>query len=165
MSQNTAMLTTEKGNGIAVAPYLSRDKARVFRLLSFLPVLYPNGLAWLETRLDDVLSGKARCTLAHARSQLAGITIETPKGRYAVKLSTIWVAPEYRGAGVGATLLAASCSGWGRMGIRAAHVTADTRAAQALWPLLWKFGFRFSSVEKARYGEGRDEAVFHWGNV
>ncbi|MDE3137114.1 MAG: GNAT family N-acetyltransferase [Acidobacteriota bacterium] len=157
------MLTPETKRFVtSMRPYRSRDREAVFRLLSFLPSLYPKGAEWLDGRLEDVLRGRARCTLAFADVRLAGVTIETPKGKYTTKLSTIWVAPEHRASGIGTALLDACRRGWERSGVRSAYVTADVRAGQALWPVLKGLSFRPTNVEKDRYGEGRDETVFHW---
>ena len=64
---------------------------RVGVMLREIPLLYPGGKQWLGKRLDDVVEGHASCTLAVTESDLAGLTIETPKGKRRTKLSTIYV--------------------------------------------------------------------------
>lgn len=145
-------------------PYLNRDKEAVFRLLSVLPRMYPRGFEWLDRRLRDVLDRRARCTLAISNSDLAGLTIETPKGPHIMKLSTIWVAPGCRHTGFGSSLLVTCCRRWHQSGIRFVYVTADSKIVWMLWPLLRGSGFRFLNTQVNRYGEGRDESVFGWGS-
>jgi|HubBroStandDraft_6_1064221.scaffolds.fasta_scaffold04031_2 hypothetical protein len=64
---------------IAIRRYRRADDGTAVRMLSFLPTLYPNGMLWLQKRLDDVVDGKAQCRLASFLSAPAGIAIETPK--------------------------------------------------------------------------------------
>src|SRR5689334_9991453 len=78
-----------------VEPYQPCHRNSVFDLLRDLPRLYPHGYKWLDRRLSDVLAKKARCTLALLGNLPVGLTIETPKGAHATKLSTIVVDPRY----------------------------------------------------------------------
>jgi ribosomal protein S18 acetylase RimI-like enzyme len=143
-------------------PYCRADKAQVVHLLRALPQLYPDGRTWLDTRLSDVLDGKARCTLIVTASRVIGVTIETPKGYRDVKLSTICVDPTFRRRGIGLMLMAESHRRWLRDGIDRAYITADHRVVNSLYPLLARFGFYLRHTLRERYGEGRDEAVFCW---
>lgn len=144
-------------------PYLEKDRVSVFRLLSILPALYPGGSEWLERRLSDALSQRARCTLAMSNwGQPIGITIETPKERHRLKLSTIYVHPSFRGFGVGKTLLSNCHSRWRSGGLHEVYVTADLRISGDLLAIIGRFGFALKAVIPARYGADRDEAVFDW---
>jgi GNAT superfamily N-acetyltransferase len=147
---------------ITFRPYSSADRNLTFRLLSFLPSLYPRGNEWLDHRLYQVLEGKARCTLALFDSRLIGVTIETPKTPSRLKLSTIYVAPRFRKLGVGATLLERCKENWLRKDLGHVHVTADLGRTGMLFPLLTRVGFNFTALEVDRYGAGRHEVVFSW---
>src|SRR5258708_7659381 len=47
----------------SLRPYDREDRMKVFGLLSELPRIYPGGYCWLDQRLQEVLAGKARCTV------------------------------------------------------------------------------------------------------
>ena len=147
---------------IVLRPFLLVDLKSVQVLLQDLPALYPGGDAWLLRRLTDALAGAARCTLAVSAQGLAGITIETPKSLDTVKLSTLYVHPDFRHLGLGTQLLKACRSGWVQAGITTAYVTVDARLTTSLAPLLRQVGFSYTALECNRYGPGRDEMVFHW---
>lgn len=152
----------EDFNSIYLRSFTRYDRASVFSLLSFLPTLYPKGSSWLDSRLDDVLTGRARCTLAVTPWEVAGVTIETPKGAKRLKLSTIYVNPRFRGLGVGASLLRHCKAKWEQEGLSGVHVTADTRRLDALLPLLTSHSFSVTAIDKERYGPNRDEMIFNW---
>jgi ribosomal protein S18 acetylase RimI-like enzyme len=147
---------------ICLSPFSSGDRSHVTSLLKELPQLYPNGGKWLECRLDDALDGKARVTLARAGSNAIGITIETPKGKNRIKLSTILVDQNARGYGVGSRLLTSCIGSWNRSGIEEAIVTVRVNRAPQLVPLLSRLGFKCIGIDSNRYGELNDEAVFKW---
>jgi N-acetylglutamate synthase-like GNAT family acetyltransferase len=147
---------------ICLVPFTSGDRSQVTGLLRDVPALYPNGARWLERRLDDALDGKARVMLARAGSNAVGVTIETPKGKNRIKLSTILVDENARGYGVGSRLLASCIDSWNQSGIEEAIVTARVSRAPQLTPLLSRLGFHCISVLPNRYGELNDEAVFRW---
>lgn len=152
----------EDSYSIYLRSFTRYDRVQIFNLLSFLPSIYPKGYSWLDNRLDDVLSGAARCTLAVTPWDVAGVTIETPKGARRLKLSTIYVNPRFRGLGIGASLLRHCKSQWEREELTGVHVTADTRRLDALLPLLTNHGFSVTAIDKERYGPGRDEMIFNW---
>jgi len=142
-------------------PYEQKNRSAVFALLQDLPRLYPKGEEWLERRLSDVARGKARCTLAMASSTPVGVTIETPKGRHRLKLSTIYVHPLFREKGVGTDLMVAAYQQWQlNEEVDEVYVTVDRNRAPDLGLLLSKFGFVMAAVEPRRYGPNRDEVVF-----
>ncbi len=149
---------------VGLRAFSKDDEVDVFQLLDILPRLYPGGFSWLERRLFDVVHHRAHCTLAVSGRELVGITIETPKPASRMKLSTLWVKPEWRRRGVGSLLLGNATRRWRREGIRAGHVTCDLAVAPVLSGLLSGFAFDAVSVEWERYGTARHEAVFAWLN-
>jgi ribosomal protein S18 acetylase RimI-like enzyme len=146
--------------GFHLRHYRSADDNQVRNLLKVLPILYPNGAKWLDRRLSDVLDGKAVCRVALWRRLVIALTIETPKGSGAVKLSTICVDERFRHLGIGRALLARSYRGWLHHDVCSAYVTADSSLLPALLPLLDCFGFQIIGLDRNRYAQGRDELVF-----
>ncbi len=149
-----------KVKGGALRPYEAADRGNVFKLLSFLPTLYPGGFEWLDRRLEEVLKGKGRCTLIKVSGRIAGITIEAPKTARTVKLSTIFVDAHFRGQHIGNALLANCCNRWQQEHVKSCYVTADYRIARDLSPLLGQFSFKETTLIMNRYGQGRHEVVF-----
>ena len=150
------------GPEFSLQPYRRSDRARVFQLLLALPSLYPGASDWLDRRLEDTLSRKAICRLAFDKQQPVGISIETPKAKRRTKLSTLYVAPRYRGLGVATGLMAAMQWRWHLDDIERADLTVDTCRAHQFLPLLERFGFKPMTIERDRYGEGRDELIVSW---
>lgn len=132
--------------------------------LSFLPDLYPGADAWLSRKLAHIDRGDARCRLVTCDESLAGLTIETFKDPGVVKLSTIFVEPSCRNAGVATTLLRACVSAWHAESVRRAYVTVPTYSLDALAPVLLRNDFRVACVVAGRYGPDRDEAIFTWSS-
>jgi GNAT superfamily N-acetyltransferase len=149
---------------VNLRPYQRDDRADVTNLLAILPSLYPKGDEWLDRRLDDVLRGRARCTVAVIKRKPVGVTIETPKGRSKLKLSTIFVHQQYRGLGVGSCLMYRCHETWVMDNLSQVHLTSDVRIGSALLPLLKSFGFKSEILEYSRYGSGRDEQIHVWKN-
>jgi ribosomal protein S18 acetylase RimI-like enzyme len=147
---------------IELRPFRASDRARIFKLLSVLPSLYPDGAAWLDRRLNDVLARKARCTVAVAGPHIVGTTIESPKGHLRTKLSTIYVHPNYRRRNIGTRLLTQCRSDWFRESLDTVYVTLDLQCARELLPLFTLFGFKFEALELERYGAERHEMVLRW---
>jgi GNAT superfamily N-acetyltransferase len=161
---NGRRATSELFNSFVLRPYDRADRARVTQLLRFLPELYPNGDLWLQRRLSDVERGTALCTVAvvGGSQSLAGLTIETPKARGSVKLSTIYVRPECRLHGIGSLLLRRAHQRWAQAAVRSAHVTVDQSRLDSLAPLLRSTHFMFVAVERGRYAPERTEYVYRW---
>jgi len=149
-------------NSFSLRPFQRRDRVALFRLLDFLPDLYPNGQEWLDRKLNDVLDGKAYCTLLGTSGGLLGVTIETPKGSKRVKLSTIYVHPIARRRRSGVRLLQSCVRNWESRGYDQASVTVDLGRCATLSPLLINHGFNHTLTLPDRYGPNRDEAVFEW---
>lgn len=141
--------------------YRATDREAVRRALAFLPKLYPGGDAWLERRLDDVEALTAMCKVVLVQSTIAGMTIQTPKGGAVCKLSTIFVAEEFRGNGVGPRLLADALGTSRCLGLDHIYVTVASHKSTELAPLLIEHGFRLARVDYQRYGPDRDELVFN----
>ncbi len=157
----TEVIELDKAS-IVFRPFQPGDRRTVFQLLSILPSLYPNGSSWLKRRLDDVLAGKARCTVAVSQWGIVGTTIETPKGLHRIKLSTIFVHPYFRGLNIGTRLLDRCRADWLRGDIDRVYVTSDLRRVGVLLPVLTRFGFRTEAIELGRYGSERDEIILSW---
>lgn len=143
-------------------PFLHNDFVQARVLLRELPAIYPGGDAWLNRRLSDAIAGTARCTVAASPYGLVGITIETPKGYDRLKLSTLYIHPDFRRSGLGKRMLNTCRLAWMLAGIQQVHVTVDARRTSALAPLLVNAGFKYTTTELHRYGAGRHETVFHW---
>lgn len=147
---------------VLVRPYRRTDLPRVISTLSFLPSFYPNANFWLERRLGDVDSGRARCTVISVFGSLAGIAIEVDKGTHLTKLCTFYVAPQWRSHGFGSRLLK-YCSGrWVDMCKQHVYVTADQSISGQLEPLFSKQGFCEVARVNGRYAPDRTEIVFDW---
>lgn len=143
-----------------VRDYENRDREQIFGLLAFLPLLYPNSFEWLERRLEDVQRRRAYCTIARAPTYIAGILIETPKGRRTTKISTLYVRKEVWGLGLGAHLLNRSRDRWHNAGIERAFVTVAGNRRATIDAFLASKGFDETARLPDRYGPGRDESIY-----
>lgn len=130
--------------------------------------LYPNGGAKLYERLTDALDGRAQ---VHVLSDMSsgslhglpvGLAAETPKGDHQRKISTFWVHPDFRGAGLGRMLLDHRIGQWLRSDIESAVVTVRAERAPELMRLFQPRGFVQTCVVTNRYGIGRDEVILSW---
>lgn len=148
---------------VSVVPMQEGDREAVRHLLRDLPVDYPGGQRWLNRRLDGILAGEASSWLAHRRDvgdgRLLGVVISTPKAT-AMKLSTIFIAPDARRTGVGALLLDRAIESARAQRFSETYVTVAHHKSHMLWPLLRSRGFTQKAVELNRYGPGRHELVF-----
>jgi GNAT superfamily N-acetyltransferase len=138
---------------------LRDDLPRVQSLLAVLPQLYPAGDTWLDHRLDDVLAGRARCTLVEVGDVVAGVAIETPKAFDRLKLSTFLIADEYRNAGVGGSLIRFLHDRWVRDAVGQVHVTVSEHHHEQVRRAFAPVGFLTVAHEVDRYGPGRNEYV------
>lgn len=135
------------------------DLRRVQSLLAVLPHLYPAGDTWLDRRLDDVLAGRARCTLVEVDNVVAGVAIETPKAFDRIKLSTFLIAEEYRNAGVGGSLIRFLHGRWVHDAVGQVHVTVAEHHHDQVRRAFAPVGFLTVAHEVDRYGPGRNEYV------
>lgn len=124
--------------------------------------LYPQGRRLFEARLGDVVEGRARCTVAVKRGSVVAVAVESPKGARRLKLSTLWVHPLYRRRGVGTALLGGVVADWLERDLERVHLTVCLNEYDGILGLLHNFGFHHLTVERNRYGDGRDEAVLIW---
>jgi GNAT superfamily N-acetyltransferase len=146
--------------GWRIESYRPVDRKRTFELLSFLPDLYPGGARWLERRLDDVEKGAAHCWLAKARAEVAGIVIDTPKGRRCHKLSTLYVSQKFLGHGIGAALYNRAHDLWVHSSVDNVHVTVPAFRRALIEPFLSRQLFSQTAAVHNRYGDARDELVY-----
>lgn len=144
-------------------PFIASDRRATFDALA--PVLsesYPGGDLWLSSRFDQILDGKVRATVLPMECGIGAISIETPKSRARMKLSTFWVHPALRGRRIGTQLLRMSVDRWAIDGVDDAYITCAVEAATSLAPLLHASDFRLAALDRDRYGQGRHEVVFAW---
>ena len=87
------------------------------------------------------------------------MTIETPKGGRGWKLSTIYVSPAHRGAGIGGQLVAKCERVWARQGVRENVVTVREGREEDLLRLLEPAGFKQIDRQVDRYGRGKTEII------
>lgn len=133
----------------------------VQELLDFLPVLYPGGEQWLSSRLDLIDEGKAVAHLARDRSgRLIGVMLGIAKSSHRFKVSTLYVASEHRGKGIGRTLLESAFLHAQHAACNEIYITGSTTIRNELSPLLMSHGFKRVATEMNRYGTGRHEDVY-----
>ena len=128
-------------------------------------IFYPSGAYKLIGRLERSIAYHEYAYVAacvHAPHIPVALASEKLKGAYRLKLCTFWVSPYYRRIGVGSLLLQERIATWLRSDFRQVHGTISHKRAPTVQPLFFSLGFRQIAVEIARYGEGRDEAVFTW---
>jgi ribosomal protein S18 acetylase RimI-like enzyme len=142
-----------------IRAFRSSDWSQVTAVLGFLPDLYPNANRWLAGRLADTLDLSAKCDLYVIDDVIAGILIQTPKGLDSVKLSTYWVAPQFRGHGIGAALLGGAQQYW-RSRKKSLYVTVAESNLRLLDGMFYRHGFEVSAYCPNRYGSGRNELVY-----
>lgn len=161
MRYRSGMTTTPPAPACASTVRLlsADDVAGVRTLLNDLPVDYPGGDGWLRKRLADVTAGNAHCLVTGEVGSPTGVVILTPKSN-ALKLSTIYVAPDARSRGLGRVLMQSVMSKAMDLNFREVYVTVAEHKVYLLQGLLNDFGFTFLSLERDRYGNGRHEAVF-----
>lgn len=140
--------------------YRSGDAKRAMQMLSDLPRLYPTSQIWLSLKLDEIRDRRAKAIWALSNHHFAGLIIETPKGRYHRKVSTIYVDPLFRGQRVGSRLLQHCHESWIMNGVRSAHVTANDQVALTIQPLLTRFGFMKIECQWERYKKDSFEFVY-----
>jgi ribosomal protein S18 acetylase RimI-like enzyme len=93
---------------------------------------------------------------------LAGILIETPKDARSLKLSTLWVATDFRHRGIGRRLLEDGQRRWLRRELELVTVTVAWNGGSEAVSAFASVGFRPLILAKERYGPNRDELVMTW---
>jgi hypothetical protein len=111
---------------ISIRNYKTEDRNDVFRLLSFLPDLYPQSFDWLERRLVDIERKHAHCAVALVNYRIAGILIDTPKGVRTSKISTLFVREQQCRSGLGSRLIEASARRWYADGVDDIYITDES---------------------------------------
>jgi ribosomal protein S18 acetylase RimI-like enzyme len=148
---------------MAVVPFHWSHRTRLAHaLLPAISPMYPGASSWLAQRLDDVLDGRAACTVVLDQGDVVAAMIVSPKSMRVEKLSTLWVDPTVRNRRVGSLLTGCITARWCRRGVERGYVTASLDVAPALESVLRRHGFRRTAVVGERYGEGRDEVVYEW---
>jgi ribosomal protein S18 acetylase RimI-like enzyme len=102
------------------------------------------------------------CMLAVAGGTLLGLTIDTMKRLGRRKLSTIWVHEAARAKGIGTALIESCLTRWRYERLKEVCVTASLQVVGVLALLLVPKGFQYRTLERSRYGAGRDEVVLTW---
>ena len=145
-----------------IRPFESSDVSELVRLLSVLPELYPGGDQWLQRRLAACLAGQASCIVVedYMTHSLCAAAIVTPKSSRCLKLSTFYVAQEYRLQGIGTLLLRTLIRTWQQQSLSEVYVTVAHHVEPEFRSLFKPAGFNRISLEKDRYGPGRHEAVW-----
>src|ERR1043165_3629528 len=137
------------------------DRDAVSRLLADLEAKYPDGLRWLERRLDDIEAGRARMFQLMNGRELVAVGIQTPKGPRRLKLSTFMVAASLRRAGLGRTLIEAMKRQWLADEIEHVIVTVDERDSSTI-AFFQTHGFLPVRGASAPYSAGRADLVLRW---
>lgn len=147
---------------IEFRPFGPRDQPAILGLLSGLSTIYPDSAGWLRRRLTDTLEHRARCTVAVLDDVPVAVLIESPKGPTEIKLSTLYVAPEYRRLGIATHLIALARSRWMRNGVDRVYVTMDRGRSDLVYRFFGSKGFVKLGEVRDRYGPGRAELIMQW---
>ena len=145
---------------VSIRPYSRKDRPAVTNLLRIIPTLYPNGGAWLDSRLDDIESKKASCTLAFKNDFLGGVLIDVSKGLRRRKICTLYISPEFSKQGLGSKLFSSCASRWVQSAIDTLHITVARERLSQIEGFLFAKNFELIGVERQRYGNARDEFVY-----
>ncbi len=140
---------------VRITPVTRPDRSEVRRLLACLDERYPDGVEWLERRLDDIEAGRAWAWRAGSGRIALGFAITAPKGRRGIKLCSLYVVPAARGIGIGRRLLNAAMGEWQKSDVKSTFVTID----EGDWETQGFFaahGFSRLKGERHAYGERFD---------
>lgn len=136
------------------------ERSRVRRALGVLGVRYPNGLDWLERRLDDIEGGRGQLWQVGSGEFACGWAIVTPKGLHEAKLSTMYIAPHARGMGMGRKLIGAISAELRHREILTARVTVD-ESDNATRSYFETLGFKLLPDSLRQYG-GRFDCAYSY---
>lgn len=159
-ASRTHLLDNKSTMLFKIRSYVKNDYKQVKDLLISLSSIYPDSEDWLEKKIKDVIKNKARCTVCEIDKSLIGLTIETPKKRKVIKLSTIFVHPSYRRKKIGSALLEFLRQKWFFEKIERVYGTADLRFYSSIYPFLSRFGFKVIDVIYERYTPGNKEFIY-----
>lgn len=125
--------------------------------LSTAAELYPNFDAWFNFKFRRQLATSQRkMIIAHDGSKLAGVSL-LKCSKNESKISTLFVAPEFRNRDIGQNLIERSLSSLNSLD---AFITVAEERQQELSPLLVKNGFRLSKSSKSLYRQNKVEQFF-----
>ena len=139
---------------------LATPAEEVIELLDFLPVLYPGGDVWLPRALAEVEGGVADGFEVRVDGKLAGVLLGRIKSAGQYKIRTLFVAPAFRGRGLGRSLVQAGLRAAAHRGATHAYITFAHTLESQIAPLLKSEGFREEGNAINRYGVGRHEVVY-----
>lgn len=142
-------------------PSLEVWQDEIRELLSFLPGLYPGSGAWLDARLELIAEEEAFSHQIRGHDgSLAGIVLGIAKDSRRFKVSTLYVAKDHRGEGIGGELIDAAILEAQRVNCTEIYITGASTVRDQLFPLLTSRGFELISTAADRYGTGRDEDIY-----
>ncbi|MGK7921346.1 MAG: GNAT family N-acetyltransferase [Trichodesmium sp.] len=110
-----------------------------------LSLLYPGFPQWLEKTIN---SSDTIFNVAYRDEKAVGVAIWKPKGNGIAKLSTLFVAQDYRRSGIGRNLILTCIEQWRVQGIRRAFVTT---AKVELVPFFERYGFWVEGIGREIY--------------
>lgn len=140
------------------APEFFRDIYHLYTLLVDLRGDYPGFTPWyFDTVVPGVQHGDREIVVAGSEREIHGIAIV--KNTLAEKkVSTLWVAPPFRKAGIGKALLIKS---FDLLDTQHPLMTIPQRHVPQFQSLLDYFGFELSDILPNYYRQGQDEHVFN----
>lgn len=127
-------------------------------LLSDVSYLYPNFTSWLNFKVRRNLSSNERSVLiAHNGDELIGVSI-LKKTQQEQKISTFFVAPNFRESGLGGLLMDHSLE---LLDSASTFITASQERNSDLSPLLKSKGFELKNRIPDLYRQGSTEFFYY----
>jgi N-acetylglutamate synthase-like GNAT family acetyltransferase len=145
---------------LSIRAYSVTDEPQVRELLEDLPDLYPHGDKWLDRTFGEIGQGKARLTVVEIGTDMVAVSIEKPKDHGRMKLSTLYIHPDFRNMRVGTSFFSYLNARWQSENWKEVYMTVASQGAYELERLVKVFRFACVAVQEDRYGLGRDEVVF-----
>lgn len=151
---NTAkyMLTIEKNPTTEIATYAEFKAQNVRPFLNHVSSFYPGFQTWFNFKfLSGLNSGERKVLIVKEKGEIAGISL-LKVTKEENKICTFFVAPEYRGKGIGTMLMESSLANFDG----SLHITVCEERNADLKPFLQKNGFRLDSEQLGLY---RDDVI------
>jgi len=145
---------------VIIRPFAPEDTAQLQHLLRGLPELYPGAEVWLEGKLAACGMGVARAWVAEHGDKLVGVIIISPKGER-LKISNVYVAPEWRRRGIGSRLVGKVSPLWAGGAYNMVFITVATPSLESVSALLESQGFSELTTVPDRYSPGQVETVLY----